>query len=183
MATAALGHDPLIAEAKERTRRRRLLLLAGVVLVAAAGAIAGRLETRSAGNSLGLCATPLSGWKTRTVTRVWPGHPTVWLTNFRFGPMTDLIPQGNRFNWPPGGVTIAVTNLGRRYEQSVESRALRFSRADFGGLEGETQPSGFIAVRTHGGVILHAYLEVGALTPATIAAANKALADVRVCSA
>jgi hypothetical protein len=179
----SLGADLLIAEAKQRTRRRRLLAVGGVVVVVAAAAAGTKYELRSSTNARGICATAPTGWKERLVTGVWPGHPTVWLTNFRFGPMNDLIPHGNQLNWPPDGVTLAVTNLGRRYEPDLKSSALRFTRADFGGLEGETQPSGFIGVRTQGGVILHAYVEVGTLTPATIAAANKALANVRVCSA
>lgn len=175
-----LGLNPLIAEAKERERRRRLLALGAIVLVAAA-AVGTTFGLRSTvGNSLGLCATLPSGWKERTSTIV-PHHSTVFLTNFRFGRINDLFGGTDRSDWPAKGVTIAVINYGRRNERGLTEGTLRFNRADFTGLEGSTQPSGGTEIRSRG-VVLVAYVEVGKLTPATIAAANEALAGVRVCS-
>jgi hypothetical protein len=182
MATAALGQDPLIAEAKERTRRRRLLLLGAVVLVAGA-AIGGTLATRSSANSLGVCATAPSGFQERTLpARAEYGGvapAAVVLTNFRFGRMADTYGLTDRFNWPANGVTVAVSN---EPPWGGKGGVLHFTARDFGGIEGSTQPSGQMIMRSHGRT-LNALVEVGAITPATIAAANRALASVRVCSA
>ena len=110
------------------------------------------------------------------------GPPTVVLTNFRFGRMDDLYGLTDRFNWPANGVTVAVRNEDPPDAPNAKGGALQLTARDFGGLEGSTQPSGQIAVRSNGRT-LNAYVEVGALTPATIAAANAALAGVRTCSA
>src|SRR5262249_19530325 len=135
----------------------------------------------SPANALGVCATTPPGWQQMSVTNIPNQPPTVVLTNFRFGRMNDLYGLTDRFNWPGNGVTVAVINYGRRNEHLSE-RPLSVTRADFGGLEGSTQPSGEISVRSNG-LVLYAYFEVGKLTPATIALANQALAGVRVCSA
>ena len=187
---SAIAFDPLIAEAKQRARRRYLLLALGVAVVAAALGTA--LETQSRGNSLGLCATIPSGWKVRRTTNGVTNpvftRPAIVLTNFRFGRTIDLYGLTDRLNWPANGVTVAVINEGRvNYEgrhndSDLPEGPLRVSRADFRGLEGSTQPAGGVTVRSQG-VRLGAYFEVGALTPATIAAANQALASVRTCSA
>jgi hypothetical protein len=176
-----LGLDPLIAEAKERARRRRLVAL-GLVVVVAAAAVGMTLGLRSSGNSLGVCATAPSGWKERTVNDPSLNPPAVVLTNFRFGRMDDFYGLTDRFDWPANGVTVAVGNEGPAATRPVGSGALRLTARDFGGLEGSPQPSGEISVRSHGR-LLTAYVEVGTLTPATVAAANRALAGVQVCSA
>ena len=75
-------------------------------------------------------------------------------------------------------MTVAVSNEDPAATPRTEPGALRVTRADFGGMEGATHPSGQVAVRTNGRV-LNAYVEVGALTPATIAATNQALAAAR----
>lgn len=183
---SAIALDPLIAEAKERARRRHLLLALGAVAVVAAAAVGTTYGLRSSGNLRGICATAPPGWKMRRTTNgvtnpAFTRHAIV-LTNFRFGRMNDLYGLTDRFDWPANGVTVAVINQGRRDEPGLGERTLRVSRADFGGLEGSIQPSGAVEVRSHG-VVLDAYVEVGALTPATIAAANQALAGVRTCSA
>jgi hypothetical protein len=180
MSTVAL--DPLIAEAKERARRRRLLALSAVVVVAVATAVGTTYGLRSSGNSLGACATLPSGWQERTVTDASLGPPTVVLTNWRFGRMDDLYGLTDPRAWPVNGVTVAVSNEGPAASPAHMRRALRLTRAEFGGMEGATHPSGNVAITAHGR-ILNAYVEVGTLTPATIAAANQALAGVRTCSA
>jgi hypothetical protein len=180
LGVSGIALDPLIAEAKERARRRRLLAL-GVVVVAVA-AVSATLATRSSTNSLGVCATAPSGFQVRTVTDAALGPPTVVLTNFRFGRMDDLYGLTDRFTWPANGVTVAVSNEDPSATPAVKGGALRLTAKDFGGLEGSTQPSGQIAVRSNGR-ILAGYVEVGAITPATIAAANAALASVKTCSA
>jgi hypothetical protein len=104
------------------------------------------------------------------------------LTNFRFGRMDDFYGLTDRFTWPATGVTVVVNNEEPAATPRTKDGALRITARDFGGLEGSTQPSGQIAIRSNGR-ILNAYIEVGALTPATVAAANEALAGVRTCSA
>jgi hypothetical protein len=177
-----LGVDPLIAEANERARRRRLLAL-GLVAVVAAAAVGTTFALRSSANALGVCATPPSGWQERTVDYL-PLAPskTIVLTNWRFGRMTDFYGLTDRAGWPAQGVTIAVGNIGLRSRPSAKAGALRVNRASFGGFEGAAYPAAHFAVRSQGRV-LDAYIEAGALTPATIAAANQALAGVQVCSA
>jgi hypothetical protein len=117
----------------------------------------------------------------RTVSDPSLGLPTVVLTNFRFGRMDDLYGLTDRFHWPADGVTVAVSNSPAD-GPPVSPGPLRLTRGDFGGIEGSTQPSGQIVVSS-GGRNLVALVEVGALTKATIAAANRALAGVRTCSA
>lgn len=180
MATAALGADLLIAEAKQRARRRKLLAL-GAVLVAAAAASAA-LATRSSANSFGVCATAPSGFQERTVRNAELGPPTVVLTNFRFGRMDYLYGISDpRLIFPSRGVVVAISNLAAT--KTPDSGALRVLRRNFKGIEGGTQgPSTQVVVTSHGR-LLQAEVEVGALTPATVAAANEALAGVRTCSA
>jgi hypothetical protein len=183
MATDALslGLDPLIAEAKERARRRRLLALGAVVVLATAAAVGTTYGLRTSGNSLGVCARVPSGWQERTVTNPALGPPTVVLTNFRFGRMNDYYGLTDRLDWPANGVTVAVSNapVGDWY---APRRALHVTRRDFGGIEGSIQPSGQKIVGSSGRN-LTALVEVGKLTPTTIALANQALAGVRTCSA
>jgi hypothetical protein len=176
-----LGLDPLIAEAKERARRRRLLALGAVVVVAVAAAVGTTYGLRSSGNTFGVCATVPSGWQERTVTDPSLGPPTVVLTNFRFGKMDDYYGLTDRFDWPATGVTVAVSNAPVG-DWHAAQRALRVTRRDFGGIEGSTQPSGQTSVGSNGRN-LTASVEVGKLSPTTIALANQALAGVRVCSA
>jgi hypothetical protein len=176
-----LGLDPLIAEAKERARRRRLLALCAVVVVAAAAAIGTTYGLRSSGNALSVCATAPSGWKERTPSLA-PTPPTVVLTNFRFGRMDDVFGITDpHLDWPANGVLVAVGNWP---PDSTGSQAgpLRVTRSSFAGMEGSTLPTAHFGVRSHGR-ILDVYVTVGTLTPATIAAANQALAGVRTCSA
>ena len=104
------------------------------------------------------------------------------LTNFRFGRLNDFFGGTDKSVWPANGVTISVINYGHRNPRGLREGTLRMTRADFRGLEGSTQPSGAMTVRSRG-VVLSAYVEVGTLTPATIAAVNEALAGVRTCTA
>jgi hypothetical protein len=174
------GLDPLIAEAKERARRRRLRALGAVAAIAAA-AIGTTFGLRSSARALGVCATPPSGWRERTVTRTSLGPPAIVLTNWRFGRMEDFYGLGGAAkHWLAGGVTVVVLNEGPAATPPI-GRALRVTYADFGRFEGMRFPSAEVAVRSHGRV-LNSYVEVGTVTPATIAAANRALAGVQVCS-
>ena len=176
-----VGLDLLIAEAKESARRRRLLALLAVMVVAAV-AVGTTYELRSPpANSLGICATAPSGWKMRT-PNLAPTPPTVVLTNFRFGRMDDVfgITDPN-LAWPANGVLVAVGNWP---PDSTIARAgpLQVTRGAFVGMEGSSLPTAHFGVQSRGR-ILDVYVEVGAITPATIAAANQALAGVRTCSA
>jgi hypothetical protein len=176
-----VGLDPLVAEAKARARRRRLLAL-GAILVVAAASMGTAYGLRSSGNALGVCATVPLGWKVRTVFNFpLPAPPTVVLTNFRFGRMDDLWGFTDpSLDWPANGVTVAVSNDGPA-EPSVKEGPLRVSRTDFGPFEGVRTNFAQATISSHGR-ILDAYVKVGALTPATVAAANQALASVRTCS-
>lgn len=178
---SAIALDPLIAEAKRRARLRRLFALAAVVIVAAA-VVGTAGELPSSANARGICATAPSGWRERMVTSTALGPPTVVLTNWRFGPMDDFYGLGAATKrWPTGGVTVAVSNEGPSATPRL-GRALRVAGRDFGGFEGMRFPFAETAIRANGRV-LAAYVEVGAVTPATIAAANRALAGVHTCSA
>jgi hypothetical protein len=176
----APGVDPLIAEAKRHARRRYLFALAALVVVTGAAVGTSYSLRSAAGKSLGLCTTVPSGWQEKAVSRIPHASPIIWLTNSGFGPMNDLYPLSDRL--PAHGVIVTVINFGRRNPRGVKEVPLRFTRADFLGLEGSTHPSGGITVRSQG-VVLSAYVEVGKLTPATLAAANQALSGVRTCSA
>jgi hypothetical protein len=178
---SAVVLDPLIAEAKERARRRRLLALGAVVVVAAA-AVGTTYGLRSSGNLRGVCATTPSGWKQRTPKFAPPTPPTVVLTNFHFGRLDDVFGITDpHLDWPASGVLVAVGNWP---PDSTVSRAgpLRVTRASFAGMEGSSLPTAHFGLRSHGR-ILDVYVTVATLTPATIAAANQALAGVRICSA
>lgn len=176
---SAIALDPLIAEAKQRARRRRLLAVGAVVVVAAVASTT--LATRSSANSLGVCATPPSGFQART-PNLAPTPPTVVLTNFHFGRMDDVfgITDPN-LDWPANGVLVAVGNWP---PDSTVSRTgpLSVTRRAFAGMEGSSLPTAHFGVRSHGR-ILDVFVTVGTLTRATIAAANQALAGVRTCSA
>lgn len=173
--------DPLIAEAKQRAWRRRLLAL--VALVAVAAAVSATLASRSPANSLGVCASPPSGFQERTVVNGALGPQTVVLTNFRFGRVDYLYGLSDpQLLFPSGGVLVVVSNIAPA-KIVPNSGVLRVLRRNFKGIEGGTQgPSTQLYVASHGR-FLRAEVEVGALTPATVAAANAALAGVRTCSA
>jgi len=172
--------DPLIAEAKQRARRRRLLVLGALVVIAAA-AVGTAVELQASKKLLGVCGATRSGWQRRTVDNPALGPPAVVLTNFRFGRMDDFYGLAASQHWPARGVMVVVMNEGPAATPPFRS-ALRVGRRDFVGMEGMRQPAAEAAIRSQGRV-LEAYAEVGTVTPATVAAANRALAGVRACSA
>ena len=181
-----VGLDPLIAEAKERARRRRLLALGVLVVTAAAIGTTITLRSPARVNSLGICASPPSGWRERRIA-ARPSLPAaVLLTNFRFGvmgPMQDLygidIPGRS---WPSDGVMIAV-QISQSHLPDVRGR-LHVGAAGFHSSPngGSKRPTAFPRIRSNGQE-LAAFVQVASVTPATIAAANRALAGVQVCSA
>ena len=82
--------------------------------------------------------------------------------------------------WPANGVLVAVGNWPPDSTVSG-ARPLRVTRSSFAGMEGSSLPTAHFGVRSHGR-ILDTYVTVATLTPATIAAANQALAGVWTCS-
>lgn len=148
--------------------------------VAAAAAVA-TLALQSSGAATGVCATAPSGWKERSLPSSALGSATVVLTNFRFGRMDDFYGLASPLHWPRRGVMVAVSNEGAAATPRFRS-ALRVADSEFTGFEGLRLPAAETAVRRNGRV-LNAYVEVGAVTPATVAAANAALAGFRMCSA
>jgi hypothetical protein len=180
----ALEADPLIAEAKRRAwRRRRLALVAVAAIVAATAGTTFAL--RSSGGTVRLCATPPTGWRERTANL--PGAaPTVVITNFRFGSMLDNYGLGaSKRPWPRGGVTIAVEDVTRWRDQAsfrgVVPGVLRVRSSQFTGFEGSYFPVASRLVEVDGR-ILDSHVEARQVTPATVAAANRALSGVHTCS-
>jgi hypothetical protein len=106
---------------------------------------------------------------------------TVVLTNFRFGRLDDFYGLASPLRWPAHGVMIAVSNDGPDATPRFR-RSLRVTRLDFKGLEGLRWPAVQLAIRSQGRVLL-AYVEARTVTPAAVAAVNRALADIRVCHA
>lgn len=174
-----LGLDPLIAEARDRARRRRFLL-GGVALVAAA-AIGATVAAESGGAATGLCATAPSGWKELSLPKTPTKVATVVLTNWRFGTAGYGYGLFLPPPWPRSAVIVSVSNDGPAATPRFRS-ALQVSRGEFTGFEGMRYPAAQTAIHV-GSRVLAAYVEVGALTPATVAAANRALAGVHACSA
>lgn len=119
--------------------------------------------------------------KTRFIPKTGMQEATVVLTNFRFGRMDDFYGLAPGRHWPPGGITIAVSNEGPAATPPLR-RELQVTKADFQGFEGMKWPAAHLAMRSHGRV-LEAYAEVRRITPAAISTVNHALAVVRVCSA
>jgi hypothetical protein len=106
---------------------------------------------------------------------------TVVFTNFRFGQMDDFYGLAAGRQWPPGGITIAVSNEGPDSTPPFRD-ALQITGSDFRGFEGDRWPTAHVAIRSHGRV-LDAYAEVRTVTPAAVATVNRALEGVRACHA
>ncbi|HJU37033.1 MAG TPA: hypothetical protein VJ716_06420 [Gaiellaceae bacterium] len=156
-------------------------MLVVVVVLVAAAAVSGWLAVRSSGGVTGLCASPLSGLKERSIPKAGVTEATVVLTNFRFGRMDDFDGLASRLRWPRRGVMVAVSNEGPDATPRFR-RELKVTAADFQGFEGLRWPAANVAIRSQGRV-LDAYAEVRTVTPAAITAVNRALAAVRICSA
>jgi hypothetical protein len=193
-----LALDPLIPEVKRRMRRR-LVVVAAILFVGVVAIVGGVLALES-GGPVAVCVQAPNAWKERTVTDLGPGvPPTVVLTNFRFGSMSNNYGLGaSPLRWPAGGVMIALSDDTGLVQSAVEraqfrSRALRVSRAEFVGQEGMSWPAAHLLVRFHGRLI-DASIEARSVTPALhglqqaptramVAAVNRILAGVRTCSA
>jgi hypothetical protein len=156
-------------------------MLALAVAAAVAAAIGATIGLRSSGTATGLCTTPATGWKERSLRRTPTSVATVVLTNFRFGRMDDFYGLSSPLRWPPRGVMVAVSNEGPAATPPFR-QALRVARGDFSGFEGMRWPGANVAVHSRGRV-LNAYVEARTITPATIAAANAVLAGIHTCPA
>jgi hypothetical protein len=197
---SAIVLDPLVVEAKRRARRRRLLLalVATGLIAAGAAAVATTTPQRShvssvplgspRSSSLGVCARTPAGWQKRTGWEMSLGPRTLGLTNFRFGRTGDpfdtygLLSYAHR---PKGSILIELDAQSPVDAQPRFKRSLHVTRDDFStDFYGEMSwPSAYIETRMHDGGVRTALVVVAAVTPATIAAANEALAGVRTCSA
>jgi len=183
--THPVGFDPLIAEAKERARRRRLLALGAVVVVAAA--VGTTYGVRSSGNSRGVCVTAPPGWRTESLHQ--PGVvPTLRMTNFAFG-RPDYVGGHDdpKLHWPAGGILISIGDWTGAATPAMRSAyppiagSLRVRARSFSSFEG-VRNLGQLHVSFQGR-LLEVWVQARPTTPSTIAAANRALAGVGVCSA
>lgn len=130
---------------------------------------------------MGACGTPPSGFKERSVWNMSFGLRTIVLTNFRFGSQADPTGLTSFAHWPASAVTVefdgAVTDTLPRFRPALHVGAADFETA----YEQTPSPLAYIATRRDGRVQT-ATVEVGAVTPATIAGANRALSFVQGCS-
>jgi hypothetical protein len=119
--------------------------------------------------------------KERNIPKAGTTEATVVLTNFRFGRLDDFYGLASPLRSPAHGIMLAVTNHGPDATPNFR-RALRVTGGDVKGLEGLRWPGAQLGIRSKGRVLV-AYVEVRTITPAAIATVNRALADVRACSA
>jgi hypothetical protein len=166
------------------------MLASGVLVVAvAAGGYAafGRSDSAGRGAARGrLCAVAPGGWQT-TVARLHLAPPTLVLTNFRFGRMSDLYGHTDpRLHWPHGGILISVSDWTATSSASMRSNyapsvfPLSVARGDFGPFEG-VRDLGQRSVDANGR-LLQIWVQARPTTGATIREANRALSGVRVCA-
>jgi hypothetical protein len=183
----------LIEEARHRQRRRRFLITAFVSLpVVSAAVYFGAIRsdslstTRSGSGPQRLCVRNLSGWQSRTVSR--PGTPpALLLTNFRFGRLDYLYGHTDHaLHWPRGGILISIANWTSAATKAMEPQyrptsGLGIAAADFASFEG-VRDLGQRHVRLNGqGQLLEVWVQARPTNAVTIAAANRELANVRVC--
>lgn len=183
--------DALIKEARRRQRRRRWGIAAALIVLAAAAAIYLAVirphRTSTASSTAGprrLCVVNGVGWKSRFVTS--PGTaPALLLTNFRFGRADYLFGHTDpKLDWPRGGILISIANWTRAATKAMEPQFQPTSRlgigpADFASFEG-VRDLGQEHARLNG-QLLEVWVQARPTNASTIAAANRELANVRVC--
>jgi hypothetical protein len=182
--------EALIEEQRQRQRRRRLGI--AVLLLAVGGAAAvyfgvirpsGSHTSSTFAGPQRLCVANLSGWQSRGVSS--PGTPpALLLTNFRFGRTDYLYGHDDpRLRWPRGGILISVANstaaTNAMEPQYRPASTLRIAASDFASFEG-VRDLGQEHVRLNG-QLLEVWVQARPTTAATTAAANRELANVRVC--
>jgi hypothetical protein len=183
--------EALIEEARRRQRRRRLtiavvLLTAAVVAAVYFGAIRNGTSNQSSSSagSQRLCVTNLSGWQSRVVAN--PGTPpALLLTNFRFGRVDYLYGHTDRkLRWPKGGILISIANWTSAATKAMapqyrQTSTLRITASNFASFEG-VRDLGQRHVRLNG-QLLEVWVQARPTNASTIGAANRELANVRVC--
>jgi hypothetical protein len=183
--------EALIEEARRRQRRRQLtiaVLLVGVGVAAAVyfGAIRNGSSNQSS-SSAGpqrLCVTNLSGWQSRLVSN-HGSPPALLLTNFNFGRPDYLYGHTDpKLRWPHGGILISIANWTSAATKAMEPQyrptsGLGVAAADFASFEG-VRDLGQRHVRLNG-QLLEVWVQARPTNAVTIAAANRELANVRVC--
>jgi hypothetical protein len=182
--------EALIEEARRRQRRRRISIAAVVLALGAASAVTSVIHTSESTKSssstgpMRLCVANLSGWQSRVVST--PGKPpALLLTNFRFGRADYLYGHTDpQLRWPHGGTLISIANWTRAATKAMDSQyrptsTLQLKAANFASFEG-VRDLGQEHARLNG-QLLEVWVQARPTTAATIAAANRELANVRVC--
>lgn len=183
--------EALIEEARRRQRRRRISIAAVVLALGAASALyfgvirtSGSSKSSSSTGPQRLCVANLSGWQSRVVSA--PGTPpALLLTNFRFGRADYLYGHTDpQLRWPHGGTLISIANWTRAATKAMDPQyrptsTLQLKAANFASFEG-VRDLGQQHARLNG-QLLEVWVQARPTTAATIAAANRELANVRVC--
>ena len=183
--------EALIKEARAGQRRRRRSIAA---ILAASAAIAvlvvSAVSARSlslAGHASGavLCASPPSAWKQR-MSRAPGVTPALELTNFHFGRAAYLNGHDDpALRWPHDGILITISDWTASATKSIRAKfqsvggAPQLAASDFSSFEGVPY-LGRRLVRWRG-KLLEIWVQARPTTPATIAAADRALSTVRLC--
>lgn len=187
----AVPLEALIEEARRRQRRRQVSIALVVIALGAAAAVyfviirnGGSNATSSSRGPQRLCVGNASGWQSRAVRS--PGTPpALLLTNFHFGRADYLYGHDDpQLRWPHGGILISIANWTRGATKAMEPQyrptsALHIASSDFLSFEG-VRNLGIRHVRLNG-QLLEVWVQARPTNASTIAAANRELADVRVC--
>jgi hypothetical protein len=183
--------EALIEEARRRQRRRRFSIAAIVIAIAAGAAVYfgvirdnGGTTTSSPTAPRRLCVQNVSGWRSRAVSS--PGTPpALLLTNFRFGRSGYLYGHDDpQLRWPHGGILISIADWTSGATKAMlpqyrPTSALQIAASDFASFEG-VRDLGQQHVRVNG-QLLEVWVQARPTNASTIAAANRELANVRVC--
>jgi len=135
-----------------------------------------------------LCLTRPRGWKSDWVPSPSPGQPpALELTNFRFGRSSlewGLLDP--HVHWASGDVMVVVADWTKAASHAFRSAffpsALRIRRTDVARYGTFPVKIGHRLIKSDGR-LLEVWVEARPPTPSTLAAANRVLAGVRVCSA
>lgn len=184
--------EALIEEARRRQRLRRYSI-AAILIAITAGAVVyfgviranGGATTRSSIAPPRLCVQNLPGWQSRAVSS--PGTPpALLLTNFRFGRVDYLYGHTDpQLHWPHEGILISIANWTSGATKAMRPQyrptsALRIVASDFASFEG-VRDLGQQHVQLSG-QLLEVWVQARPTNASTIAAANRELTNVRVCS-
>lgn len=183
--------EALIEEARRRQRRRRLSIAAIVITIGGGAALYFGViradvssSNRSSGGPQRLCVQNATGWQSRAATS--PGTPAaLLLTNFHFGRVDYLYGHTDQqLRWPHDGILISIANWTSGATKAMlpqyrPTAALRIAASDFASFEG-VGDLGQRHVRLNG-QLLEVWVQARPTNATTIAAANRELANVRVC--